>query len=188
MNNFQPMIGRRRRLTKLEWKALQAALPCQGGVPVVPGLRECLPAEIDNKELFVLKGACTRDISTTFYVLLGWEDDDDVVLPYSYPEIFAIYADDSYRGPLPSFDELYRRGVDELRGYACMLVARDTLLAMVVTGVTAAIVILSRSPGGTFLNIVGIAAAGVFGGVVSWMLSRKRRLGALSTIRQTAAP
>src|SRR4051812_1706710 len=99
-----------RQLTKIEWEALQAALPFSGGVPLVKGLREVLPNSADRNEIFTLKGMRTRDLAETYYFLLGWEDDDDVISPPPHPKIFAIYADNLYKDPLPTFNEIYRKG------------------------------------------------------------------------------
>jgi hypothetical protein len=186
MDNFK-RIGPR-QLTEIEWNALRAALRCGcGGLPLVPGLLEKLSEmSLVYYEIFVLKPICTRDADSTYYVLLGWPHDHTAVPPSPFPRIFGIYAAENYRyrelspdsDALPSFDELYRAGLDALRRENQRNIRKGIVEGMALGFVAGCCLAIPAIQTMMHLNIVLlleiIAPAIVFGGSLGGLLNRRK--------------
>jgi len=187
MKNFERI--KQHQLTPFEWDALRAALPCQGGVPLVPGLLEELTEmRLTYFELFVLKPVCMHDVSDTHYVLLGWQDDDDLI-PNPYPPIpwiFGIYAEENYRyhdyfpgyDSLPSFDELYQAGLKKLhlknRRDVRKGVIEGAVLSLLASAFVVAYVVKFAHLSGGTIPLAVVALAGIVGAVLGGISNHRK--------------
>ena len=103
-----------RFLTAQEWKALQAAMPYNGGLYMLPRLWEAMNSNTEGYELFTLRSSPTRGIvEQGFFLLIGFQLEGGEV-PNPCPKVFAIYTDDSFIGCPPSLEELCKKKIPKI--------------------------------------------------------------------------